>query len=157
MPGGAAAAGHLPHIPGYTCNAGGTRLPLGPEVEVRLWAAAHFWVCLNVLAGSTVAARHSASTALQPSWMARQLRLPAWWTQVSCTHPSPWVLACPSLQFKIIDFGISKTSAKLAEVAGGREARVRPPAAMYLGAAVKLGADGLLYTLACVRQAVAQW
>lgn len=42
MPGGAAAAGHLPHIPGYTCNAGGTRLPLGPEVEVWVWEAAAF-------------------------------------------------------------------------------------------------------------------
>ncbi len=25
----------MPHIPGYTCNANGSRLPLGPEVEVR--------------------------------------------------------------------------------------------------------------------------
>ncbi|KAI7839011.1 hypothetical protein COHA_007250 [Chlorella ohadii] len=58
IPGGAAAAEHVPHIPGYTCNANGSRLPLGPEVE-----------------------------------------------------------------FKIIDFGISKMSAKLAEAAGGREAQ----------------------------------
>jgi hypothetical protein len=58
IPGGAAAAGHVPHIPGYTCNTNGSRLPLGPKVE-----------------------------------------------------------------FKIIDFGISKMSAKLAEAAGGREAQ----------------------------------
>ena len=36
LPGGAAAATHVPRIPGYTCNANGSRLPLGPEVEVRM-------------------------------------------------------------------------------------------------------------------------
>lgn len=50
---------------------------------------------------------------------------------LSSHHPAGCCLACkqatpPSLlQFKIIDFGISKMSAKLAEAAGGREAQVR--------------------------------
>lgn len=128
-----AAAGPL--RPGFNVNADGSRAPLGPEIEVSS--------SLTLTQNRSAAAARACVGTLGCHWCMHAAAAAA----AACfclgdmpPRPvAPWACTCLLVtlitlgftiplqprQFKIIDFGLAKFSAKTAAAAAGREAQVR--------------------------------